>query len=48
VPEALSDAGLARKEGRAYVMLVIFLLKKKEYYCEPPKKKRTYSGVDYL
>ena len=38
VPEALSDGGSARREGRSYVMLVL---------REPPMKKITYIRVDF-
>jgi hypothetical protein len=45
VPEALSGAGSAGREGWAYVMLVCSILYR-AIICEQLKQKGTYSGAD--
>jgi hypothetical protein len=51
VPETLSGAVSAGREGQACVMLVCFFYNKKKvkkYHFEPPKQKRTYAGVGFV
>jgi hypothetical protein len=47
VPEALSEAGSAGREGRTDVMLILNFLMY-EYFFEPPKQKGTYAVVNFV